>query len=207
MKGTFEMKTILVFFWVTFLNLGDTHLSPEPENFLVEQLEKYFANHHLEHISCSYINVCQQLTRDVAKWFIQTNRCPSVIAEGNFNTTEDISKSAETYIFMEKADDAGDVIAQLQTYQFWSARNQNYFIICTRVENTKFLPQLLELIWTRQILNFVVVFVFTSVEIFSYNPFTRKVMNLSMSGNLFPDKLRNLNGFRLRGCRCGQTGL
>jgi hypothetical protein len=121
-----------------------------------------------------------------------------VIAEGYFNTTEDISKSAETYIFMEKADDAGDVIAQLQTYQFWSARNQNYFIICTRVKNTKFLTHLLELIWTRQILNFVVVFVFTSVEIFSYNPFTREVMNLTMSGNLFPDKLRNLNGFRLR---------
>jgi hypothetical protein len=199
MKGTFEMKTILVFFWVTCLNLGDTHLSPEPESFLVEQLEKYFANHqhHVEHISCSYINVCQQLTRDVAKWFIQTNRCPSVIAEGYFNTTEDISKSAETYIFMEKADDAGDVIAQLQTYQFWSARNQNYFIICSRVKNTKFLTHLLELIWTRQILNFVVVFVVTSVEIFSYNPFTREVMNLTMSGNLFPDKLRNLNGFRL----------
>jgi hypothetical protein len=200
MKGTFEMKTFLIFFWVTFLNLGDTHLSLEPESFLVKQLGKYFAKHqqHAEHISCSYINVCQQLTRDVAKWFIQKNRCPSVIAEGYFNTTEDISKSAETYIFMEKADDAGDVIAQLQTYQFWSARNQNYFIICTRVENTKFLPHLLELIWTRQILNFVVVFVFTSVEIFSYNPFTREVMNLTMSGNLFPDKLRNLNGFRLK---------
>jgi hypothetical protein len=200
MKGTFEMKKILVFLLVTFLNLGDTHLSPEPESFLVEQLEKNFANHqhHVKHMSCSYINVCQQLTRDVAKWFIQTNPCPSVIAEGYFNTTEDISKSAETYIFMEKADDAGDVIAQLQTYQFWSARNQNYFIICTRVKNTKFLTHLLELIWTRQILNFVVVFVFTSVEIFSYNPFTREVMNLTMSGNLFPDKLRNLNGFRLK---------
>jgi hypothetical protein len=200
MKGEVKMKNVLIVFWMTSLDFGETQLSPEPESFLVEQLEKYFANHqhHVEHMSCSYINVCQQLTRDVAKWFIQKNRGPSVIAEGYFNTTEDISKSAETYIFMEKADDAGDVIAQLQTYQFWSARNQNYFIICTRVKNTKFLTHLLELIWTRQILNFVVVFVFTSVEIFSYNPFTREVMNLTMSGNLFPDKLRNLNEFRLR---------
>jgi hypothetical protein len=63
---------------MTSLDFGETQLSPEPESFLVEQLEKYFANHqhHVEHMSCSYINVCQQLTRDVAKWFISEEPGP-----------------------------------------------------------------------------------------------------------------------------------
>jgi hypothetical protein len=200
MKGTFEMKTFLIFFWVTFLNLGDTHLSLEPESFLVKQLGKYFAKHqqHAEHISCSYINVCQQLTRDVAKWFIQKNRCPSVIAEGYFNTTEDISKSAETYVFMGKS-------------RRRRRRNRTTanvpVLVCAK-------PKLLHNLHSRQEhqvsatlaradldktdSQFRGGFCFHVGRNFSYNPFTRKVMNLSMSGNLFPDKLRNLNGFRLK---------
>jgi hypothetical protein len=110
-----------------------------------------------------------------------------------------IPNTTGNFIFLESGgDEVKDVVDQVRKYSIWGSRMQNHFIICGQVDDTKFLLNLLRVIWERFILNFVVVF--KRLEVFSYNSFLEDgLMNLSFLGStLFPDKLRNLHSYQLR---------
>jgi hypothetical protein len=192
-------------FFLTLHKLGQSRLKVPQETFIDEQLHQYFINYKYfflrEYTSCSYINVNSLSNRDISDWSIKHNQCPSVVAAPFFNASGYIPKTTGNFIFLESAgDEVKDVVDQVRNYSFWSSRMQNHFIICDQVKDTKFLLNLLRVIWERSILNFVVVFVFKRLEVFSYNPFLQDgVTNLSFPGStLFSDKLRNLHGYQLR---------
>jgi hypothetical protein len=194
-------------FFLTLYKLAQSRLKEPRETFLEANLHQYFFNYKhfvlTEYTSCSYINVNSLSNRDISDWSIKNNQCPSVVAARFFNASGYIPKTTGNFIFLESVgDEVKDVVDQVRNYSFWSSRMENHFIICGQVDDKKFLPNLLRVIWERSILNFVVVFVFDRLEVFSYNPFLQDgVTNLSFPGStrtLFPDKLRNLHGYQLR---------
>ncbi|RZC39564.1 hypothetical protein BDFB_011123, partial [Asbolus verrucosus] len=149
-----------------------------------------------------YINSDLHFTRDISSWFINYNKCPSIVATKFFDIPEYVSTQGN-FIFLEAATTIGETIEEIQKYPFWKSRNENHFIICTPVVGTEFLPNFLNYLWRNNILNFVVVFVYKQLEVFSYNPFNNnEIINLTNrayhSDTLFPDKLKNLNGYELK---------
>ena len=173
---------------------------------VAKELQKYFVTYK-QHISknyssCSYINVHLPLTRDISNLLIQENDCPSITVTTSVNYPQYVFTEGN-FIFLETASDIGKTVMQLQGYSFWNSRFENHFIICQAVPSDHFLEDLLDYIWNKNVLNFVLVFVEKHFEVFSYKPFTQEnVMNffnyLQSDGNLFPDKLMNLNGYNLR---------
>ncbi|KAJ3663157.1 hypothetical protein Zmor_007463 [Zophobas morio] len=137
---------------------------------------------------------------DVLTIFLKENNCPSIIVDENFIETDDeVIKSKDSFIFINNITGVDESIDQIRGYTFWSSRSHNHFIICSSVDNTNFLPNLLQTIWENRIVNFVVVFVFDFLQIFSFNPFKNEMLNLTRRRrNFFPNKVKNLYGHQLR---------
>jgi hypothetical protein len=148
--------------------------------------------------SCSYINVNSPESRDISGWFIRENLCPSVVAGDFFNASGYLPKAEAAFIFVETYARIGEIIRNMQNYSFWSGRAQNHFVICKPMNDTNFLRDVLENIWKHNILNFVVIFVQNTLQVFSYDPFTKEMINVTSTPHHFPDKLKNLNGYQLR---------
>jgi hypothetical protein len=148
--------------------------------------------------SCSYINVNSPESRDISGWFIRENLCPSVVAGDFFNASGYLPKAEAAFIFVETYARIGEIIRKMQNYSFWSGRAQNHFVICKPMNDTNFLRDVLENIWKHNILNFVVIFVQNTLQVFSYDPFKKKMINVTSTPHHFPDKLKNLNGYQLR---------
>ncbi|KAJ3663163.1 hypothetical protein Zmor_007469 [Zophobas morio] len=196
------LKSLFTYFiFSAFLKFGQP---AEQIQFLEDQFKKYIVNYQRfkNDYSCSYINVNSEDTKDVSNVFIKHNQCPSVVVGDNFTASGYIPKLQATFIFLKTIQDIVTQIGKLRKYRLWNSRKENHFVICRRVNDIKFLSGLMQTIWKQRILNFVVVFVWKRLEIFSYNPFKEEVINVTSYKlwhlHLFPDKLSNLYGYQLR---------
>lgn len=160
-------------------------------DFVKTELKKYslFENY----TSCSYINV-----NTISDDFIKRNFCPSTIIAKSFNPSYQMPKSQATFIFIEEFKEVEIILQQIQNYTIWSARGETHFVFCKQINSLNFLPNLFSTIWTNHILNFVVVFVQKKLEVFTYNPFKNEIVNLTVTPGYFPDKIKNLYGYKLR---------
>jgi hypothetical protein len=165
-------------------------------DFMKDKLREYrFVENYT---SCSYINVNSPESRDISGWFIRENVCPSVVVGDFFNSSGYLPKAESVFIFVETYARIGKIIRKMQNYSFWSGRAQNHFVICKPMNDTNFLRDVLENIWKHTILNFVVIFVQNTLQVFSYDPFKKEMINMTSTPHHFPDKLKNLNGYQLR---------
>ncbi|KAJ3635898.1 hypothetical protein MTP99_008768 [Tenebrio molitor] len=165
-------------------------------DFMKDKLREYRFGEN--YTSCSYINVNSPESRDISGWFIRENVCPSVVAGDFFNASGYLPKAEAAFIFVETYARIGEIIRKMQNYSFWSGRAQNHFVICKPMKDTNFLRDVLENIWKHNILNFVVIFVQNTLQVFSYDPFKKEMINMTSTPHHFPDKLKNLNGYQLR---------
>src|SRR5699024_8065764 len=105
--------------------------------------------------------------------------CPAVFLGKSINVTY-LPQSDATFIFLEKISEVNNSIRTLREFPFWNSRGENHFILYTAVNTTEFLSKLLKLFWKNNILNFVFVFVYKNLEIFTYNPFkTNGIINIT----------------------------
>ncbi|EFA00319.1 hypothetical protein TcasGA2_TC003157 [Tribolium castaneum] len=88
---------------------------------------------------------------------------------------------------------------EMETCNLWSPKSRIFFIIAGTVNNFSVIEESLEIIWSRKILNFVLVFVNTQINVLSYNGFAQeKIVNLTNSRDFFPNKLLDINGHVLK---------
>jgi hypothetical protein len=187
------MLSIRLVSWMT--NIVSCHTLAKLD-FMEDKLKEYrFGKNYT---SCSYINVNSPESRDISSWFIKENVCPAVVAGDFFNASGYLPKAETAFIFVETYGQMGEIIRKMQNYSFWSGRAQNHFVICKPMNDTNFLRDLFGNIWKHHILNFVVIFVQNTLQVFSYNPFKKEIINLTRTPHYFPDKLKNFNGYQLK---------
>jgi hypothetical protein len=185
---------------------SQSDLNVPSKDFVTQQLENYFENYYKSYISkkqhdlCSYVNVGLEEARDISNWLIKTNPCPSIIPKLTEYTSKVLPSFGANFIFVSEVSGVNATIQSLKRNVLWDSRTEHHFIFCKPVKNLDFLPNLLQSIWINHVLNFVVVFVFDHLEVFSFNPFNRnEIVNVSQHPNqFFADKLQNLHGYELR---------
>ncbi|KAJ3663156.1 hypothetical protein Zmor_007462 [Zophobas morio] len=186
--------------FLTLLHLGyNTVLKNILQTYLQEEFQKYLTKYQHKMIDtsfCVYINVDRKCLSDIYDKFIKQNSCPRLVLGKTVKNIQFVYKSQEVFIFINEISEIGSVVETLKNYRFWNPRCNHHFIICSPVNNTNFLQNMLYLIWSNNILNFVVVFVFQFLlQIYSLNPFKKEILNFTGdSTNIFSDKLTNLYG-------------
>lgn len=93
-------------------------------------------------------------------------------------------------------------LEKLQSIYFWRQRDKVLLLILNefRKAQLKNLNQLIFICWKKKILNISFAFVGTSITTFIYNPFSSNKsieISVSESSSIFPDKLRNLYGYKI----------
>ncbi|KAJ3663152.1 hypothetical protein Zmor_007459 [Zophobas morio] len=177
-------------------------------DFAEQQLQSYFIEYKRYsqegHNFCLYLNANKNKTKDISNWFIKYNSpCPSLILSEEGTEIQNFPRNDATFIFLQDIEDVENSIKLLHKYPFWNPRSENHFILCTRVNNTEFLPRWFSFIWKKHLIQFVFVLVDEDVGIFIYNPFAEnEIVNLRYNPNYydvsFLNKLTNLFGYRLR---------
>lgn len=119
----------------------------------------------------------------------------------DFQSSLQFVKPKHTFIFLEKLEDIFEIVERLRVYTFWHARSFIHFIICQKIQDNELLPEVLKVIWKENVWNFVLVYVGKKLKVVSYNKFRNdSIQNLTNEiyneRNLFPNKIRNVNGYK-----------
>lgn len=195
---------LLLLLHLIFIRTSHNLLQSIRENHEEKYLKSYFQCDHFLHKTytfCTYINVNLPKARNIADWILKKNACPYFIAtKFLYNPKYAVyAVSQVNFVFVEDIYSIEKVITKTQLYAFWKTEAETHFIICSSVESLTIMPEILDKIWKKNMLNFVVVLVSQKLEVFGYNPFlTTSVLNYTNSNDLFPDKTRNLYGYQLK---------
>jgi hypothetical protein len=141
---------------------------------------------------------------DTIKWFLKTGQYKYLIASkcddefASSNQTKSLLAISPTIFMILRAEEILDTLDKMTTCPLWHTRSNIIFIIYTQVTNSELLD-VLPSIWSRKIFNFVLVFVDSAANVFSYNGFgEEKTLNVTSSvENLFPNKLLDINGYEI----------
>ncbi|KAJ3663155.1 hypothetical protein Zmor_007462 [Zophobas morio] len=185
--------------FITLFHLGyNTVLENTLQTYVQEELQKYLTKYQHKMVDtsfCVYVNIDRKCVSDIYDKFIKHNSCPPLVLGKTVKNTQSVYKSQEVFVFINEISEVDSVVGTLRSYRFWNPRCNHHFIICSPVNNTNFLQNILYLIWRNNILNFVVVFVYQLLQIYSLNPFKKEILNFTDGAtNMFPDKLTNLYG-------------
>lgn len=105
------------------------------------------------------------------------------------------------FIFIKKFEDLSLVI-NYNTENTWAGAN--YIIVVNEPfqenEDTNIKDIMEFAIWKAKIINFIVIFYEHSLNIVTYNPFSKQIINFSSfsSCNIYPDKTKNLHKYQLK---------
>lgn len=149
------------------------------------------------YIHCSYINPSGAKCLDISTILMQKLLCPSVVVNKYFKARIAMTSQA-TFIFFDGIN-VNDTIAQIANYTFWGSRKHNYFIICNEISSITFLHNFMVDIWRNGVLNFIVAFIYKGMlQVFLYNPFIDKQLNVTYGNYWFPDKLKDVFGYTIK---------
>lgn len=80
-------------------------------------------------------------------------------------------------------------------------KKQLIFVLCSEVKRFTLQQHIFDVLWSHNIINFVIIYTSGSYHVITFNPFSeRRVLDLALEnsvGNFFPDKIRNLNLHRM----------
>lgn len=139
-----------------------------------------------------------------ANFFLQVIESPVVIISSHKNINMHIKYEIRIiFHFVRTKNDIEPLLNSTkdQSYLHYFARVQ--FIICEPVKSYEWVQDLLKMIWSYKIINYVVTFTVDDLtKTFSYNKFADEVTNLTDKGMdksvLFPDKIRNVFGHKIK---------
>lgn len=129
-----------------------------------------------------------------------------IIDNGKFKNKEILLQTSTpeyTFVFMRNAESFQSTLANLPYHSFWYNRAPAHFIVCEPLDDWNFTSFMLRAIWRENIFNFVLVFRTDALHVRSFNIFSpHKFLELTHSSKdhrtMFPNKLRDVNGFRFR---------
>ncbi|XP_008190606.2 uncharacterized protein LOC103312232 isoform X1 [Tribolium castaneum] len=172
-----------------------TLLESEIEHFFTE----YSKTEDLDVDITIIITTHTVVINDLVNSFLNTNQFEYIITTNcTENTTKNRQVSPKIFIFLQ-INDLVLTLDQMETCNLWSPKSRIFFIIAGTVNNFSVIEESLEIIWSRKILNFVLVFVNTQINVLSYNGFAQeKIVNLTNSRDFFPNKLLDINGHVLK---------
>lgn len=159
-----------------------------------------FDNH-----TCYYTASNFESTKDIANIFIRKNKCASLIA--NTNITENVDIFAfqvkNFFVFTETIEEVSSSAEALVDNPLWKPSVYSFFIVTTEVADLSVLPGILSNIWSKNILDFLLVFVHHNYQVYTFLPFAKdKILEIKKNIHFCAwfklDKLSNFNGYPLR---------
>lgn len=146
-----------------------------------EFLHKYHMDMDDHYPFCAFINMVESETaQQILDLFLEHNKCPFITFTQN-NISQKISSqrdslihkidqtTSKVFLFLGNYDEIPQTLDHLFTYPFWNRRKQTHFILSEQMDGLDFLNDTLVLIAKRQLMRFVVIFVYEKLEIYSYN--------------------------------------
>lgn len=192
-----------------FMESNNVLVENEFQNFVNEyKVDQDVQNHYP---FCGFVRMVQSMkTRDIMDIFLRQNICPLVTINSKekrqsiYNTT--YSKTSGLFVFLDNYDQLTTTLDTLLKFRFWDNSLPTYFILAEKTNNTSFLNDTLNFIWSKNVLQFVIIFVYQKLEIFSYDPFKRsnndRIINFTMYDDyrthLFPNRVKNFYGAPFR---------
>ncbi|KAG5896427.1 hypothetical protein JTB14_022506 [Gonioctena quinquepunctata] len=144
--------------------------------------------------------------KHVGNAFVESNNhCSSlVVSEGTeINNDNYFFKIHNFFVFVPSIQVLINDADKLSSNSLWEVTTKTYFVITSEISDIETLiPVLLE-IWSKKIINFVVVVVSTKYQVYTYNAYKQKShIRIPKSNkfceNHFPDKLKDLQGKHFR---------
>lgn len=129
---------------------------------------------------------------------------PIVIASGFRNYTTNSPKIRQIYVFLDDLESIGKVLSEMDFYYIFDVNGNYYFFVCVQLDDDKWIYEVSELIWRHSIMNFVLIYNTTAINVVGYNPFNKTILNFTnylphyADCTLFPNKLRNMYGYEIQ---------
>nr|CAI5870351.1 unnamed protein product [Callosobruchus analis] len=203
LKNTMQLHILISLLWAStqsLLILNRTESDPITQ----EHLKSYLRKLRLGKTSCiMLIDLRKQRCSNCIEHFLHRFvNIPKIIDSGDMPAEDDIPNPTHTFLFVENAAQMKSFLRSSHKYELYSVRSRFQFIFCLKVLRNQWINRTLKYVWNKGVFNFVLVYVFYSLEKVSYNDFHDvKVMNLTtkraLSRILFPDKTKNLKGREL----------
>lgn len=160
-----------------------------------------------EEVTPVIIGSSDSYCKDIINDFI-SNMSPIPIVISNHKKTEAISKHIRKpdriFVFANSVKDIEDRLRYSDIYTSWNVRAFMHFIICFPVNDQFWIKSVSKLIWSKNIVNFILVYYHKSLQVITYNPFLAETINLTNVDEedakkiIFSNKLHNMNGHQLR---------
>lgn len=160
----------------------------------------------LDNHTCFYSNINSESTRDIANIFKRKIKCGTLVLNTNKSQNVDVLtfEVKNFFVLVETAEGVASAAAELIENPLWKPDAYSFFIITSEVEDLSFLPGVLSYIWSKNILDFLLIFVHHNYQAYTYLPFAEerilnvKKSNLNFCECLALDKANNFNGHLLR---------
>lgn len=168
---------------------------------LIEQVKNVAEYYKIteEPVSVTYDE--EFLAQDAANTFIsQIAPSPVFIVTEPMNTSNPL-QPRNIFYFVSDVEMIYQRVKELQWDALqWSVRGPLHFIVCTIVQNRKWLKPTAEMVWKNHLLDFLIVFYYKKVEALEYNPFFKRFRRVDplKDKKIFSNKLQNMNGYPLR---------
>lgn len=200
----------LIYFCVIFLCTAETKLTFQRNGELqANEFEKYTNELILKSQISEIVFIDSHLKEctDIAFFFFEmaVDYVKIIDNERSKNDAKILHTSAHEYVFVfiRKVENFQATLASLSLHLFWNNRSPVQFIVCEPLDDWSFSSFMVQAIWREDIFNFVLVFRTDKLYVRSYNLFSPQrfleLTNLPKNHtNLFPNKLRDVNGFKLR---------
>ncbi|KAJ3663165.1 hypothetical protein Zmor_007471 [Zophobas morio] len=192
---------------------GEQYKINIPKDSLIEkELKNFFTecskNRYLETKLTVILSSTNYVVYNVVQWYLQNEQYEHLLI-GNCSNETGISFTSEeqsellilpNIIVFVKVELLIDFLEEIKSCPLWSPNSNIFFIIPNLVNNKLVIEEILEIIWLKKILNFVVVYVDTEINVFTYNGFKEEkvIRYRNFSEDLFPNKLLDINGHVLK---------
>lgn len=195
--------SILLLNKINIVMTSQNKLKAFKESLVESELRKFFIEYlkseNLE-LEIAVIRTCSHYNAlDVIDWYLKSAQFEYFISNNcTKSSTLNPQFSTNIFVFLE-VEEIVEFLNQMDNCYLWSSRSNIFFIINNLVKNVNIIEDATKTIWSKNILNFVLVFVDRKVNIFSYNGFSNKILNFTKSTtDLFPNKLLDINGYTIK---------
>lgn len=155
--------------------------------------------------TCYYIGLNSHTSKEIANMFMKRNSVCGTLVSSNSNTLNDdlAYEISNFFVFVETIEEVPAAAADLIKAPLFKSIAYSFFIVTTQVEDLSFLARILSYIWSKNILNFLLIFVHRGCEAYSFLPFAKeKIFDVKHSKNFCSyqnlNRITNINRYPLR---------